>query len=206
MPPKFIYFDMGNVLFHFSHERQAAQIAGVAGVNAADVYSLLYRDQQGLHWSAERGEISPAEFYARFCHATRSQPDRAAFDSASNDIFWPNTSIVPLVSQLRCAGHRLGVLSNTSQAHWEFCRARFRILEVFPLYALSFEIRAMKPDERIYAAAASLAGARPDEIFFTDDRPDNVACAQRAGWDAVLFESADQLAGELRRRGARTNY
>jgi hypothetical protein len=39
MPPRFIYFDMGNVLLHFSHERQAEQVAQVAGLMAADVFA-----------------------------------------------------------------------------------------------------------------------------------------------------------------------
>jgi FMN phosphatase YigB (HAD superfamily) len=98
MPPRFIYFDMGNVLFHFSHERQAAQVGQVAGVKAADVFELFYRNyrhQTGLHWAAERGETPPAEFHARFCDATGTRPDRTAFDMASNDIFWPNHSIAP---------------------------------------------------------------------------------------------------------------
>ncbi|HEX5102654.1 MAG TPA: HAD-IA family hydrolase, partial [Pirellulaceae bacterium] len=70
----------------------------------------------------------------------------------------------------------------------------------------SFRIRAMKPDERVYAEAARLANVSPAEILFTDDRADNVAGARAAGWDAVLFESTNQLSGELRRRGIRTNY
>ncbi len=204
MPPQFIYFDMGNVLLHFSHERQAEQIARVCGRSAAEIYRLLYQD--GLHWQAERGEAPPDVFYERFCEATGTRPDRAAFEAASNDIFWLNASIVPLVSQLHGAGYRLGVLSNTSEAHWEFCRRKYRLMEVFDVYALSFAIRAMKPGAKIYAESARLAGASPGEIFFTDDRADNVAGAKQAGWDAVVFESAEQLNAALRHRGVITNY
>jgi hypothetical protein len=38
-------------------------------------------------------------------------------------------------------------------------------------------------------------------VFFTDDRQENVDGALAAGLDAVLFESAEQIAAELRRRG-----
>jgi putative hydrolase of the HAD superfamily len=209
MPPQFIYFDMGNVLLHFSHERQAEQVARLTGLRADDVFELFYRgyrDSGGLHWAAECGTASPGEFYAQFCSATQTRPDRAAFESASNDIFWPNRSIVPLIAQLHCAGFRLGVLSNTSQAHWEFVCRRYRVMQVFQVLALSFEIGAMKPDERIYAAASKLAGVSPQEIFFTDDRPENVAAARQAGWDAVVFKSTSHLARELRGRGVATNY
>jgi HAD superfamily hydrolase (TIGR01509 family) len=208
-PPRFVYFDMGNVLLFFSHERQAEQVGRVAGLAPADVLELLYRgyrDRAGLHWAAECGQAPPTELHARFCDATRTQPERRAFELASNEIFWPNTAVAPLVAQLRIAGFRLGVLSNTSEGHWEYCLARYRVMELFHVHALSFRLGAMKPDERIYAEAARLAGVQPDEIFFTDDRSDNVAAAQQAGWDAVVFESARQLYGELARRGIVLNY
>jgi HAD superfamily hydrolase (TIGR01509 family) len=79
-------------------------------------------------------------------------------------------------------------------------------MEVFDVYALSFAIRAMKPDAKIYTESARLAGASPGDIFFTDDRADNVAGAKEAGWDAVVFESAEQLNAALRHRGVITNY
>jgi HAD superfamily hydrolase (TIGR01509 family) len=64
----------------------------------------------------------------------------------------------------------------------------------------------MKPQPGIYAAAASLAGVQPADIFYTDDRPENVAGACAAGFDAVPFENPRQLADELRRRHVQWNY
>jgi HAD superfamily hydrolase (TIGR01509 family) len=64
----------------------------------------------------------------------------------------------------------------------------------------------MKPAPEIYAAAAAMAAVAPEEIFYTDDRPDNVAGAIAAGYDAVLFQDVRQLARELRRRGVQWNY
>ena len=104
------------------------------------------------------------------------------------------------------AGHRLGVLSNTCAAHWNYCLPRYTLLRKFEVYALSFEIGAMKPDPTTYRAAADLAGAAPEEIFFTDDRPENVEAALAAGYDAVPFTTAARLADDLRRRGVEFNY
>lgn len=199
MLPEFIYFDMGNVLLHFSHEREAEQIARVAGLKPAAVWKLLFED--GLHWQAERGELRPQAFYDRFCELTGTRPDYRAFLDAGNDIFSLNAAIVTVVESLRAAGARLGVLSNTSEAHWEHCTRRFPIMTAcFPVHALSFRIGVMKPDPRVYSAAAELAGAACEKILFIDDRPDNVLAARAAGWQAVVFESAGQLAEELARR------
>ena len=76
-----------------------------------------------------------------------------------------------------------------------------RIDECFELAVVSYEAKAMKPGPEIYRYAAERAGAAPGEVFFADDRDENVEGALAAGIDAVLFTSAEQIAGELRRRG-----
>jgi len=203
---QFIYFDMGNVLLGFSHQRQAEQMARVSGASADQVWQLLY-GTGGLHWEFERGAVDADQFYARFCEAVNARPDRAELERAANDIFWLNVPIVALVGHLHAAGHRLGVFSNTSSAHWDYCTSRFGILTtMFPVHALSFKLEAMKPTPAAYTAAAKLAGVAPEHLFFTDDRPENVAAAVAAGWDAVVFQSVSQLHDEFRRRGIALNY
>ena len=64
----------------------------------------------------------------------------------------------------------------------------------------------MKPDAEIYAAAADLAHVRPEEIFFTDDREENVVAAKEAGFDAALYASPLDLARQLHQRAVAFNY
>lgn len=200
MPVKFIYFDMGNVLLHFSHQREAEQIAALIGADPQAIWKLLFVD--GLHWEAERGELSRHGFYERVCKATGTRPDFEAFEQAENDIFWLNEAIVPLVERLQANGRQLGVLSNTSEAHWDHCTRCFPFLTTaFPVHALSFRIGVMKPDSEVYAAATKLAGVSPGEVLFIDDRLENVSAAQAVGWEAIAFESANQLTDDLSRRG-----
>ena len=78
--------------------------------------------------------------------------------------------------------------------------------DYFDVYALSFEIKAMKPGRAIYDAAALMADVPAAEIFFIDDRADNVAGACAAGYDAVQFVSVAGLAADLRSRSLRINY
>jgi glucose-1-phosphatase len=205
MTPQFIYFDMGNVLLHFSHERQAQQMASVSGIAADKAWKILFED--GLHWEPERGDIAPEQFYARFCELSGTSPDLAALDLAANDIFTLNVPIVPLCGHLLSAGYRLGVLSNTTEPHWRHCTARFSLLTtLFSVHALSFRLKAMKPEAAAYDRAAELAGVSPKGIFYCDDREENVVAACAAGFDAVVYHSVTQLNEELRRRGVRINY
>jgi putative hydrolase of the HAD superfamily len=197
---------MGNVLVMFSHERMAAQMAAVAGIPAERARQILFDGDLGTRH--ETGAITNAEFYDEFCKAA-GQPDldRAALDRAACDIFWLHTPLVALTGRLNAAGYRLGVLSNTNDAHWRYVTGRFSYLTtMFHVRAMSFEIGVMKPDQRVYVEAARLAGVLPAGIFYTDDRAENVAGAKAAGFDAVLFTTPAALSIELWRRGIEANY
>jgi glucose-1-phosphatase len=202
---KFLYFDLGNVLLHFDVGVMCQQMAAVADIGPADVFqAVLTTPLQGDY---ELGRISTREFYEGFCRQTRTRPDRHALLEAASDIFHLNVGMIPVVTQLRHAGYRLGILSNTCESHWEHCLRRYAVLrELFDAHVLSYVVGAAKPDPSIYQAAARLAGVGPQEIFFTDDIARNVEAARAAGFDAVQFTSAPQLVNELWGRSLRFNY
>lgn len=196
MQPQFYYFDMGNVLLRFSHEKAARQMAAVAGCSYELVWKTVFEGD--LEWDYECGRIDGQGFYERFCEATKTRPDYAALELAGCDIFELNEPILPLLAELKRAGKRLGVFSNTNEGHWRFVTAWYPFLtETFELFALSYELDAMKPQAEIYGRAAAMTGVAPHAIFFTDDRPENIAAANAAGWQGVVFQSAQQVRATL---------
>jgi FMN phosphatase YigB (HAD superfamily) len=202
---QFFYFDLGMVLLRFDIEVMCRRMAEVAGLDAPQVRRALF--EHPLQKDYERGRCSTREFYETFCDSTGTRPDFDALLYAASDIFEADAAMIPVVAQLYQAGHRLGVLSNTCDCHWEHCLRRFPLLrELFEVHALSYRIGAAKPEAAIFSAAAELAGVAPAEIFFTDDIAGHVAGARAAGFDAVQFTSPSQLVAELRARGVRWNY
>lgn len=203
--PKFLYFDLGNVLLHFDHHRAARQMASVAGIAPEAVWRAVFESDLQLRY--ERGAISTREFYEHFCATTKTQPDYEKLCFAAADIFTLNCDTGPIVSALATAGYRLGILSNTCEVHWRHLYSGHTQLDrSFELYALSYQIGSAKPDPEIYLAAAKLAGVAPTEVFYCDDRPENVAGALQAGYDAVQYESPEKLHRQLRERGLKFNY
>lgn len=202
---EFIYFDLGRVIVNFDNDRMCRQMAEVSGVSSDRVREILFTT--GLQRAFELGEITPDQFYQKYCDLLGKRVDKEALSAAANDIFWLNLPMLPLVAQLQAAGWPLGILSNTCSIHFEWCRNHYAILQKgFRCYALSCELHALKPDFAIFDAAARLAGVPPERIFFTDDIPAHTEAARKFGYDAVAFESTRQLAGELRARGIRVNY
>jgi 2-haloacid dehalogenase len=51
----------------------------------------------------------------------------------------------------------------------------------------------MKPQDRIYLASEELAGCTGRQIFFTDDRSENVAAAAARGWSTYHYRTTDEL-------------
>ncbi len=204
--PKFIYFDLGNVLLYFDHQLAARQIAEVAGISPQQVWKILF--EHDLLSRFERGELSRDQFHEEFCTATGTCGDFDALEFAASNIFVMNYSMLPVVSKLEDAGYRLGILSNICASHWHYVQAHYRALfpQAFDVLALSFELSAIKPDAKIYAAAAELAQVAPSEIFYCDDIQANVDGASAAGFDAVQYTTTPALVNELYHRGVRFNY
>ncbi len=203
---EFIYFDMGNVLLNFDHDRGCRQIADVSGVSPEQVREIIIDSQ--LQRDYETGQINSEQFVESFRQQTRSNPSTSQFLLAASDMFWLNRKMVPLVTQLKSIAFPMGLLSNTCHAHWNFASSpRFIVIQDYFTNncILSFESKSMKPDGKIYRDAIQRAAVPPEKIFFVDDRPENVQAAIQAGLDAHVFKCDQQVYNLLYQRGVKLN-
>jgi len=199
--PEFVFFDLGNVVFHFDRARAFLQMARLCGIDAELVRRTVM--DEGLQEALEAGLIDWAAFHAAYSRLTGTASDPATLAEAASDMFELNVGILPLLAALTRIGMPMGILSNTCDIHWRhLVGGGFAVLPaVFRTLVLSHEIGAAKPDPRIFAAAAGRAATPPARIFFCDDTPGHVRAARVAGWDAEVFTSAADLADQLARRG-----
>lgn len=198
--PGFFFFDLGNVLLHFDHQIACQNLAKLCSKTAEEIYAIIFASD--LNSRYETGQLTTEEFYQQFCDAVGEKPDFAATCLAASAIFTPNFSLFPIVTQLKSEGRRLGILSNTCDAHWQYAiDGRYRILnDVFEIAVLSFEEHCSKPDRRFYDVAVEKAGLDAEQIFFVDDRPENVSGAKSVGIDAVQYLSTADLVSDLHKR------
>ena len=203
---RFVYFDLGNVLIGFSHQRAAEQLAALSDLSPEEVYSRIFDTRLQLEY--ESGILDTSEF----CERLRELLDVSVSDdrltTAVADIFWPMYRTIPVLAGLVSAGMSLGVLSNTCEAHWDWVTTRTLpwMNRAFKTIILSFQVGSAKPDWRIFDQAIAASGVAAEEIFFTDDRPENVEAARAVGFRAFLFSGANALARDLRASGVESNY
>ncbi|MCH2179707.1 MAG: HAD family phosphatase [Mariniblastus sp.] len=202
---RFVFFDVGNVILNFSHERSCRQVAELIGMDIGQVEELIF--QNGLQNQYESGEVSSAGFAAKIRSDSREMPSNEAVVSAASDIFWLNREIVPLITALRMVNFPLGILSNTCAGHWQYVTKTAPLVKLyFTKFILSHESKCMKPNPKIYRDAIESVGLPPESIFFVDDRPENVEMAQRMGMDSHIYRNASQVLRLLDDRGVRLNF
>lgn len=195
--PGFVYFDLGNVLLNFDHEIACTNLARVCQRDADSIRRVVFESE--LQEKYEDGRIGTSEFHESFCQELGVQIGIAELCHEASAIFEPNYPVLPIVTQLQRTGVPMGILSNTCSAHWDYViDGKYCFLnQLFTVYTLSFEAGSSKPDQGIYQRAIEAAGVKPEEIFFVDDRAENVKGALANGFDAVQFTDSLDLAREL---------
>lgn len=195
MPIKTCFFDMGNVLVHFSHQKMCQNIATLCGWSEPETKKFLL--DEGRQWKLERGEFSEEQFHDEFCQATGKSLNIDELRHAAADIFWLNDSIVPVLHKLKEAGTRLVLLSNTSITHLNFIERNFNVLELMDDRVTSFEAGAIKPENRIYEVALSKAQCDPGECFYTDDIEAYIHKAETFGIHSRIYTTTERLLDSL---------
>lgn len=192
-----VFFDLGNVLIHFDHQIAVDQLAEVTGQEVSQVRHAVF--DSGLQDAYETGRVTSHQFAQRVNDHLGTDLPAAAILEAISAIFHPNEEILPLLSELRGRGIPLAVLSNTCEAHWQWIARQNWSLpgDWFDFHVLSFEVHSMKPGAGIYEVCEARAERSPEQLFFTDDRPENCQAAEERGWTTHQFQSIDALQQQL---------
>lgn len=194
-----IVFDFGMVISSFEVAQFLRNLVPYTGKSVDELEPVLAA-VRGFVVEYETGLVTTDEFVDRVLAATRLQISREQFRLAYNNIFTPIPSTSELVRKLK-PRYRLGLLSNTSE--WHFQHA-IKTVDVFPLFdavTLSFEVRVLKPAEGIYHDMLSKLDAIPGECIYIDDISENTEAAARLGMHAIQYRSAAQLMADLRKAG-----
>ncbi len=193
-PIRAVVFDFGGVISTFDVGLFLRRIAARAEKSAAEIGALIVGSKLPVLY--ESGRISSAEFFARLVALCGLRMSEEEFVRAFTEIFTPVETTHDLIRRLK-GRYRLGLLSNTNE--WHF-RGHIETVPVFPLFdavTLSYEVREMKPGERIYRDALAKLGLPPEACVFIDDIEENVAAARRLSMRAIRYEGHERLLAAL---------
>lgn len=199
IPPRALFFDLGNVIVPFDIQRA---YAGFEAVSALSIEEMAKRLRAGdLVRRYECGQVEDEPFFEAFCELTGVSTTFERFCEIWNSIFLPPTLVPESLLRALSREHTLLLLSNTNAIHYRFLERHYAHLGHFHHYVLSHEAGVQKPARKIYDDALAAAGVRPEEAFFTDDLRENIEAARKLGIDAEVFTGVEALRGHLAARG-----
>jgi glucose-1-phosphatase len=194
-----ILFDLGKVLVDFNFETGVQALHSACSISRNRLDEVLWDENWIRRY--ERGEISTSDFHTYLCETADLQMDLPGFCQTWSSVFLPDLIVSEdlLVSLKR--NYPLILVSNTNEAHIDYVRANYRVLDYFDRTVLSYEVGSLKPDRKIFEHAIAVSGYPASELFFTDDREENILAAADLGMHAHQFKTESLLVSALHRAG-----
>ena len=188
-------FDLDGVVRDFGPGDANGQIEAALGLPSGQVAATAFRADLLLPTITGRQTFDG--WFAGICRALEEivpEPGRVAEHMAAWRAHRGSVvdETVERLAALRDGGHRTYVFTNGT----DYVPEELELLGVTHLFdglLNSADFGVAKPDPRAYAAAHAAIesdlgrAVSREEVWFTDDRDDNVAAAREFGWDAELF-------------------
>lgn len=143
------------------------------------------------HLAHHRGELTSREYFSRVSDLSAGYYSPAEVERIHHAwLIEEYPGMDELVGRLTDAGQHTACLSNTNDYHWRQMHGEpaYPTFRALGTRLASHELRLLKPEPAIYAAAVAALGCQPREIAFFDDLLENVQAARAAGWNAERID------------------
>lgn len=178
-------YDIGKVLLHFNFETSLRRLLPEDCTDAHERLSRLLEKKDEF----EGGHIAEESYIPWALDVMGSQASHEEFRHAWCDIFTPNQPMWDCVNQLAKDGHRLILFSNTNAIHCPWMFGEYDIFRHFHGAVLSFEVGAIKPQDKIYQHAIQRYDLKPEQTLYIDDLPENIASGERFGLRCHTYDA-----------------
>jgi len=196
---KAIIFDFGNVICTLDNDIFLQKISNYSQKTVHELKEIIYVESD-LPRLYETGLIGSDHFFERVVECCALDMEKRDFITAYTDIFTPIPGTFELVRKLT-SSYKLAILSNTSE--WDF-EYGIRPIEIFALFAavtLSFEVKAMKPDRKIFFDCLRKLRLEPQECVYIDDMTEYADAAREIGIHSFRYTGHEKLLNDLESLG-----
>ena len=196
-----IIFDMGGVLVDVHRERAVRHFKAI-GVSDAEALIDHYH-HKGLFFDFENGHMDTADFCRLLGrHAGKVIPQEAIEKAWRSIIDPPPIYKLDFLLKLRQT-RKLFLLTNNNPIIFSWaCMPDFtQTGRVFPDYFdkayVSFQMKCMKPNVKIYHMLIEDSGINPAETLFIDDSDLNIQTAREFGFFVLHVENGSDWRHEI---------
>ena len=96
------------------------------------------------------------------------------------------------VKDLKKDGYKVYVLSNYPKTPFLYAEKFLDFLQYIDGGVISYEVKTVKPEEKIYKLLLEKYSLQPEECVFLDDRSENILTAEHLGFKTIHFETYEQ--------------
>ena len=194
-----IILDMGNVLLEWNKDKILKAVA-----KTQKDYLILDKAifQSGLWERLDLGTLTREELVLKVVSMIGSIYQEKVQEVVWN---WPfyieiYTEVFPLLVRLKEKGHRIFVLSNTSPVFYELLEEQLSPLnEILDGFVLSCDIKAIKPDPKMFEEILHKYQLDPVNCIFLDDVKDNTKMAESLGIKAYQIKKRSDVVDILQK-------
>ncbi len=197
MTIKAIIFDLGGVLLKWSplalYRKHFPHLS-------SEEIETFFSEVDFNAWNLEQDKGRPfdegvADLSARFPH--RAALIRAYHEHWLDCIPGPIDGTVRILEGLSGNGLKIIALTNFSGEKFALTRQKFPFFRYFDDVIVSGHEKLVKPDPAIYHRTLERIDCQAHECVFVDDSLPNVDMARRLGFQAIHFQSPEQIKLEL---------
>lgn len=204
-PIELLVFDMGHVFVDFDWPTVCRGFCERAAITDEQFKPIL-KHIGSLGY--ENGHISTSKLLQAIneqmaLHSQESPLSETEFHHLWNATFEENADMAALLQRLK-KSHRIFLLSNTNESHWNFLTGKYDVGRHFEELVLSFEVGHSKPHPEIYREVLKRAGVSARNALFIDDLEPNIKAGAELGMNVIHFRDQRDLQEQLKKFGIDT--
>lgn len=194
---KLILFDLGGVLFTDGTSKFIKSISTRYDIPLEKVSDIV-NGELGLKY--REAQITRDEFWNQLVSKLSLNENIIDLENewiSYYELFEKTKEIIIKLKEK----YKVYYLSNNVKERAERLNEKFDYLKLFDGGVYSHEVKAIKPDPRIYEFALNKAGFSANETVFIDDKESSLEPARKMGIETILFENSDKLEADLIKLG-----
>ncbi|MDP6139194.1 MAG: HAD-IA family hydrolase [Candidatus Woesearchaeota archaeon] len=193
---KTILCDLGNVIVFVNHKKIAQGLAKFSDKSEEYIYHFFLNSI--AHKGFDKGKISATKLFMIFKNNLNLKLNFNQFKKIWSSCFRPNKDMEALLYKLK-KNYKLILLSNTDEIHFTYCKEKYKVLDIFDDFILSYKIGHRKPNPLIYLSALKKAKTFPSHILYIDDIHRFVKTVKFFGIKSIQYKNIQKLKSDLKR-------
>lgn len=189
--PKAVVFDVGRVLIEWDLRHLFAKL--IDDPDALDWF-LANVVSEAWHHQADEGRNLAEMVAARKVKFPDFAPLIDAYAARFLETIPGHVAGTHAIARrLAAAGVPIYGLTNFGSEFWAEFRPTQPIFDLFDAIVVSGDEKCAKPVPRIYEIAEQRYAHAPGELYFIDDKAENIEAATARGWHGHVFRDAEGL-------------